>query len=151
MVKQIVENAGRGLVAGIIGTAAMTAASTLEMNLRGREGSTTPADAATKVLGIEMKDDASKATFSNLVHWGYGTAWGVARGLLGAAGLTGLPATALHFASVWGTALVMLPSLRVAPPPTEWGAEEVAIDALHHVVYVAAAGVAFDWLSSRDR
>ena len=55
-------------------------------------------------------------------------------------------ATAAHFGAVWGTALVMLPSLKVAPPPTEWGAKEIAIDALRHLVYAAVTGLAYEFL-----
>jgi hypothetical protein len=44
---------GKGLVAGLAGTAAMTASSTLEMKLRKRKGSAAPAKAAEKALGIE--------------------------------------------------------------------------------------------------
>ena len=66
----------------------MTVSSTIEQKLRGREASTAPADAAMKVLGIEgFCDDAAKSRFSNAVHWAYGTAWGVPRALLDAAGL----------------------------------------------------------------
>lgn len=44
------------------------------MKLRDSEASSAPADATMKVLGIEgFSDDAAKARFSNLVHWGYGT------------------------------------------------------------------------------
>lgn len=39
----------------------------------------------------------------------------------------------------------MLPALGVAPPATQWGAKELAIDAWHHVVY-AAAGAAYELL-----
>jgi hypothetical protein len=141
---------GRGLVAGALGTAAMTVSSTVEQKLRGRAASTAPADAAQKVLGIErFADDAAKSRFSNLVHWGYGTSWGVVRALLRAAGLPPARATAGHLAAVWGSEQVMLPALSVSPPAWEWGAEEVAIDGLHHVVYVTATGVAFELLSTR--
>lgn len=44
---------GKGLAAGLIGTAAMTISSTIEARVRQREPSTAPADAAAKVLGIE--------------------------------------------------------------------------------------------------
>jgi hypothetical protein len=37
----------------------------------------------------------------------------------------------------------MLPALDVAPPLTEWGAKEVAIDAFHHLVYATATGFAY--------
>lgn len=40
----------------------------------------------------------------------------------------------------------MLPALKVAPPLTEWGAKEISVDALHHVVYATATGVAYSLL-----
>lgn len=139
---------GRGLVAGLVGTAAMTVSSTVEMKLRGRQGSTAPADAAAKVLGIEgFCDEGAKNRFSTIVHWAYGTAWGIPRGVLAAAGLGPVAATAAHGAALWGSEQVMLPALGVAPPLWEWGALEVAIDAGHHVVYTLATSVAFEALS----
>ena len=138
---------GRGLVAGAIGTAAMTVSSTIEQKARGREASTAPADAATKVLGIEgFCDDAAKSRFSNIVHWSYGTAWGVPRALLRRAGLGPAAASSAHGAALWGSEQVMLPALGVAPPLWEWGAVEVGIDALHHAVYTVAAGAAYELL-----
>ena len=134
---------GRGLFAGAAGTAAMTLSSTLEMKLRERQGSTAPADAAAKVLGIQPRNPAGKARFSNVVHWAYGTGWGAARGVIGAAGLSGPAATGAHFAAIWPSALVMLPALGVAPPPWKWGATELGVDALHHLVYVTATSVAY--------
>lgn len=134
---------GKGLFAGLAGTAAMTVSSTLEMKLSGRAASETPAQAAEKVLKVEPEDAQSEGQFSNLVHWGYGTSWGPVRGLIGAAGLEGPRATATHFLAVWGTEQVMLPSLGVAPPFWQWGAKEVAIDAFHHLVYAGATGVAY--------
>jgi len=137
---------GKGLVAGVIGTAAMTVSSTLEAKLRGRAFSTAPARAAQKLLGIEsFGSPAAEARFSNLVHWGYGTGWGVARAVLGHV-LPPKAADAAHFAAIWGGALVMLPALDVAPPVWEWGGEEVAIDVLHHSVYVAATALVYERL-----
>jgi len=98
------------------------------------------------VLGVEPVDEEAQARFSNLVHWGYGTAWGGVRGLIAAAGLSGTTATGVHLGMVWGSEQVMLPALEVAPPLTEWGAKEIAVDALHHVVYVVATGAAYSLL-----
>ena len=137
---------GKGLVAGAIGTAAMTVSSTVEMKLSGREASTAPADAAAKLLGVKPEGDAEKARFSNVVHWAYGTSWGAVRCLLAAAGLGGLSGGGAHFAAVWGNELVMLPALDVAPPLREWGASALAIDAFHHLVYVTATSAAFVFL-----
>ncbi len=135
---------GKGLVAGCVGTAAMTVSSTIEAKLRSREGSTAPADAAAKVLGIEPVGEKEKARFSTLVHWSYGTGWGALRGVFGA---VGIPVPGLvHYGSVWGSELVMLPALEVAPPLKEWEPVEIAIDALHHAVYAAATSIAFRFL-----
>jgi hypothetical protein len=141
------EAIGKGIVAGAAGTAAMTVSSTVEAKLRGRASSAAPADAAAKVLGIkEFTGDASRSRFSNLTHWGYGTGWGVPRGLLRAAGLPASGATAAHLAAVWGSEQVMLPALQVAPPITMWGAAEAAIDAFHHAVYAIGTGIAYELL-----
>ena len=142
----VAASVGKGLFAGVVGTAAMTVSSTLEMKIRGRPGSSAPAQAAGKVLGVEPTGEAEEARFSNLVHWGYGTSWGAVRGLIGAAGLEGTGAAAVHLGAVWGTEQVMLPALDVAPPFWQWGAREVAIDALHHLVYTSATGVAYSFL-----
>jgi hypothetical protein len=136
---------GDGLVAGALGTAAMTASSTLEARLRGRPPSTAPARATAKALGIkDFEDDVARARFNDLSHWGYGTGWGVVRGLLGATGMPAHMATAAHGAAIWGSAAVALPALDVAPPFVFWGAREVAIDLLHHTVYAVATGLAYE-------
>jgi hypothetical protein len=137
---------GKGLFAGAAGTAAMTISSTLEAKLRGRGASTAPAQAAAKVLGVEPIDEEAMARFSNIVHWGYGTAWGGVRGLLTAAGLSGPASTAAHLGLLWGSEQVMLPVLEVAPPLPEMGLKEAGIDALHHLVYAAATGMAYSLL-----
>lgn len=134
-----------GLAAGVAGTAAMTVSSTLEARLRDRAPSTAPARATARALGIaEFESDAARARFNDLAHWGYGTGWGIVRGLLALAGLRGVAATAAHGAAIWGTAAVSLPALGVTAPPTQWGAREVAIDLWHHAVYAVATGVAYE-------
>jgi hypothetical protein len=143
---------GDGLVAGALGTAAMTASSTLEARLRHRAPSTAPARATAKALGIAQFDnDLAKARFNDLAHWGYGTAWGVVRGALGAAGISAARATAAHGAAVWGSAAVTLPALDIAPPFVFWGRTEIAIDVLHHAVYAVATGVAYELIAAGRR
>jgi hypothetical protein len=147
--EKLASSIGKGLVAGVAGTAAMTVSSTLEARLRGRQPSTAPARATTKALGIVSFEDAvARARFNDLSHWGYGTGWGIVRGLLDAAGLPPRKATAAHGAAVWGSAQVMLPAMDVAPPSIFWGKQELAIDAFHHAVYALASGIAYRLLSS---
>jgi hypothetical protein len=151
MLTRIADGIGKGVLAGLAGTAAMTLSSTLEAKLRGRPYSTAPAKAAARALGIEtFEDGEAYARFSNLVHWGYGTGWGVARGLLRTFGFGPRLATGGHFAALWGSALYSLPKYEVAPPVTEWAAEDVAIDVFHHLVYVSAAAVAFELLERAE-
>jgi hypothetical protein len=146
----LIESLGKGLVAGLIGTAAMTVSSTLEQKLRKRPASTAPARATAKVLGIEkFESDAAYNRFSNLSHWGYGTGWGIPRALLRTLGLPPALATAAHGAVLWGAEQVMLPSLDIAPPLVFWTAEDVAIDAWHHAVYAMATGVAYELLDGQ--
>ena len=147
----VASSIGRGLLAGFAGTAAMTISSTLEARLRGRAPSSAPARATARVLGISsFEDSVAQARFNDLSHWGYGTGWGVIRGLLAAAGLSHRKATAAHGAAVWGSAQVTLPALDIAPPAIFWPKEEVAIDALHHTVYALATGIAYELLGSSN-
>jgi hypothetical protein len=147
---RVAADVGIGLAAGLAGTAAITASTMLESKLRGREASQAPAEAAQKVLGVEPTSAKHKARFSNLVHWGYGTGWGAARGLLDAAGLPPIAATAAHAALIWGAEQAMLPTLQVAPPPTEQSATELAVDGAHHLLYAVAAGAAYSALARRQ-
>jgi hypothetical protein len=141
---------GRGLLAGFAGTAAMTVSSSLEARLRGRAASSAPARATAKVLGIsEFDSDLARARFNDLSHWGYGTGWGVVRGLLGATGMPARRATLAHAAAIYGAAQVTLPALDIAPPSIYWGAREVAIDAFHHAVYASATGLAYAAITSK--
>src|SRR5215470_18415787 len=95
--EKLASSIGRGLVAGLAGTAAMTASSTLEARLRHRAPSSAPARATAKALGIaSFENETAEARFNDLSHWGYGTGWGVVRGLFSAAGLSPHAATLAH-------------------------------------------------------
>jgi hypothetical protein len=75
------------------------------------------------------------------------SSWGAVRGLLAAAGLNGAKGSATFCGAVWGSELVMLPTLDIGVPPAwEWGAKEVAIDAFHHLLYPGATSVAYELL-----
>ena len=149
VVASLADAIGKGLVAGFAGTAAMTLSSTLEAKLRDREPSSAPARATAKMLGIkEFEDSVAQARFNDLSHWGYGTGWGVLRGLLAASHLSPRAATALHGAAIYGAAQVTLPALEIAPPSLFWAKEEIAIDAFHHAVYALATGIAYELINS---
>jgi hypothetical protein len=153
VLRAVTNGIGRGLLAGLAGAVAMTISSTIEMKRRRRPPSSAPADAAGRVLGVQPRDEDGKRRFANAVHYAYGSGWGLARAAIGAAFCAArrqrrhrrasIVEPLAHFAAVWGASLIMLPALGIAKPFWRWGAKEVAIDALHHTVYVAATDGAY--------
>ena len=128
----------------------MTVSSTLEARLRGRAPSSAPARATAKVLGITaFDDDVAQARFNDLSHWGYGTGWGVVRGLLGAAGLPPAHGDRRARRRRLGQRAGDAPRARHRAAGRSSGAsEEIAIDAFHHTVYAVATGIAYELLSN---
>lgn len=142
---------GKGLLAGLAATAAITISQLIEMKITGRKPSEAPVKMVSETVGAQPVSEVEKPKLSQEIHWAYGTSWGAARGLIGLTGLKGLPAAAVHFAAIWGTALVMLPKYKAAPPVTEEEPNAIAIDALHHAVYAVTATVVYDLLDSGSR
>jgi hypothetical protein len=142
---------GKGLLAGLAGTAAITISQMIEMRITKRKASEAPVKVAEQVTDVKPAAEESKQKVSREIHWAYGTSLGIARGLIGLSGLSGLPAIGAHFAAVWGAAIVMLPSFNAGPKVTEEEPKAIAIDAMHHAVYAIAAGLTYDALDSRRR
>src|SRR4051794_10254834 len=115
MVGSVAGKIGRGVIAGLAGTTAITISQMIEMRLRKRESSTAPAEAASQVLGVhdvlEKADDSQKQNLSQVVHWSYGTSWGTVLALLDVRGLEGVPAALAQFARIWAAALFVMPRL----------------------------------------
>lgn len=166
---------GKGVVAGLAGTVAITISQMIEMQLTNRGSSNAPMKVAKKVLGVEPKGQAelevekrdpdserneeelkqsvqdNAEQFSQFLHFLYGTSWGVARGALDLAGLKGIPATIAHFGAIWGAAQVMLPAADASEPITKWSPKQIAVDVAHHVVYACAAGAVYDAMDRYGR
>lgn len=146
------EAMGRGLAAGLAGTAAMTVSSTLEARLRDRGDSDTPAQAVETVVGADgfVSEDAKMRT-NQLAHWGYGTGLGAIRGVLDIVGLGRNAADVAFHAAVWGAEQTMLPALDLAPPASSWGGKEIASDLTHHTVYSLTTNLAYRVLTPTQR
>ena len=142
---------GKGLLAGIAATAAMTLSQMIEMKITKRGPSNATLKVAGDAAGVKPATEEDKQQLSQELHWSYGTAWGVARGLIGLTGLKGLPATLVHFGAVWGTALIMLPKHDAAKPINQQQPKEIAIDVLHHGIYAITAGLVYDALDAGSR
>jgi hypothetical protein len=135
----------------LVGTAAITVSQRIESKIRGREPSTAAAEAVENVLDVEPRHGKAEQQLNTVAHFGYGTMWGVPRGLLGVVGLGPVAATLLHFVGVQTAAMVVVPKTTDAPPPTQWPKREIAIETLHHLVYALAAGATYSFLTRSER
>jgi hypothetical protein len=138
----------RGAVAGAVGTATMTAAQAVEMKATGREPSTTPAEVAKRLIEGVLQREVSESetgTLNNVMHWLYGTSWGVAYGIVeGSRSRPPSLRSGLVFGSVvWAASLIELPALGVAPPVWEYPPRELVSDVALHLAYGAGAAAAF--------
>ena len=139
----------RGMVAGAIGTVAMTLSERLEMSISGREASEVPGQVAAHL--VPGKDAGSVADVQRLnapMHWAHGIGMGAVRGALDTAGLRGPAASAAHFALLWGGDVALYRALGIADVPWRWEADELASDLLHKGVYAVVTGAVYDALSS---
>jgi hypothetical protein len=144
--RNVAAETGLGVMAGLVGTAAMTASTLIEMRLRGRPASPMPARAASKVLGVKPEGEKQEKRLGALTHFAYGTGWGAVRGIFGCLGLPASAASAAHLATVWGAEQVVFPTLNLGPPVPKWGVKETAIDLLHHLVYEGATSTTYELL-----
>ena len=137
----------RGMVAGAVGTAAMTLSQRVEMSLSGRAPSTVPGQVGAHLLpGADPADPSDVTRLGGPVHWGHGIAMGALRGVLDGAGLEGPAASAAHFALVWGGDAALYRTLGIADVPWRWSADELGADLLHKGVYAAVTGAVYDAL-----
>ncbi len=135
----------RGMVAGAVGTMAMTVSELLEMSLSGREGSQVPGQVGAHLLpNRDPQSTSDAATLNNPVHWVHGISMGAVRGLLDVAGLRGPAASAARFALLWGGDTALYRALKIADVPWRWTAADLATDLLHKGLYAAITGATHD-------
>jgi len=149
-ISEVSGDLGRGLVSGLAGTIAISFSQLVEMKITHRPSSNSPVDAAGEVLGFIPKDDKHKKMLNNLVHFTYGTLWGVVKGMFTDLGINKNLATFLQFISLWGTELIMLPSLNKSAPVYKWSSKEIWKDVLHHSIYSIASGWIFELLKKHS-
>jgi hypothetical protein len=155
--KRIAAGAVRGVVAGVAGTAAMTAHQLLVGRHRGRPLRTpvprtwaeapAPAQVAKRLLGRRVTKQ-QVPLLTNVMHWGYGVSWGIPYGVVRAArGGREIPSGAALGAAVWALSYAQLVPLGIYEPPWRYPPRELALDLSYHLVYgfgVAGAYAALD-------
>ncbi len=159
---------GRGLLAGLAGTAAMTAWQALAAKLQsaGGEGAEpagstgdpweqAPAPArVAKLIGegvFHLEVPAEKIGFlTNMMHWGTGTSWGGVYGLLaGARGRSTLGDGLAFGTVVWASSYAQLVPLGIYEPPWKYPLRVEAFDLSYHLVYGGATAIACAVLAHR--
>lgn len=141
----------RGMLAGVVGTIAMTISERLEMAVTGREASQVPGEVAAHLLPGRHPEVASDVEQLNSpMHWAHGISMGALRGLLDAGGMRGSTATVAHFALLWGGDAMLYRALGVADAPWRWSADELAADLLHKGVYAVVTGAVYDALAEPE-
>jgi hypothetical protein len=156
----------RGLLAGVAGTAAMTAWQELSAKLTAAddqeprqqpddpwEQASAPAQVARRIIEGVFKREASPAlipVLTHATHWAYGTTWGGVYGLVAGSTARRRPLRrGLAFGTaVWAMSYVQLVPMGLYEPPWKYPPKDLAMDLSYHLVYGAAAGLAYRVLAS---
>jgi hypothetical protein len=140
---------GRGMLAGAVGTAAMTISERLEMTATGRSASEVPGKVGAHLLpGKDPGSPSDVAGLNGPVHWAHGITMGALRGALDVAGMRGPRTSVAHFALLWGGDAALYRLLGIAEEPWHWSAGDLATDLLHKGVYAGVTGATYDALTS---
>ncbi len=151
-----------GVAAGLAGTAVMTATAALYARWRGDveadESGVVPVldfdnsdhvvIAAATLLRIDPRSRLARQALFHLVHWGYGSAVGIARVALRR--VREPAATALYFAGCQTMACTLFPVLGETPPPWEWSREQLAVSVVQHAIYAGTVSTALTVLQRRQ-
>ncbi len=135
---------GRGVVAGLVGVAAMTAGEKLEQALTGRPDSYVPARALLTLLGRSPSDDDRPVVWNHLMHWGTGALVGGLRGLWAEVGLRGPRAHLAHTVVRLAFDQTVENATGVGAPPHTWPVSEQVVDVAHKAVYALVTGLVAD-------
>ena len=145
----------RGLVAGALGTGAMTLHQTLVSELRSSrssdgssskskqgeswESAPAPAVVAKRILeGVFRRNVPAQriGLLTNAMHWAYGTGWGAVYGLVeGTVRASPLAAGPLFGGVVWAASYAQLVPMGLYEPPWTYPVKTLANDLGYHVTY----------------
>jgi hypothetical protein len=160
----------RGVVAGVAGTAAMTAWQDVAQRLRSAgadedgdgaespqdpwEQASAPAKVGRRLLeGVLHKPVPADriGLLTNVMHWGYGTGWGALWGLVaGTARPRRRVRAGVAFGTfVWAMSYAELVPMGLYEPPWASPPQELALDLSYHLAYGAGLGAAWAVVDGR--
>jgi len=136
----------RGLAAGLLGVAAMTAAEKLEQVFTRRPNSFVPAHTLERVLGLPEKPDEERLWLNWTMHWGQGIVLGAVRALMAERGLRGPVGSFMFMNLRLLNDQTLENATGVGAPPWTWPIDEQVVDLLHKAIYAFVTGAAADRL-----
>ena len=142
----LVDLAGRGLLAGLVGVAVMTAAEKMEQLLTGRPSSFTPAHTLERILNLPRKPDQERLWLNWGMHWGQGILLGALRALMAQRGMRGPMGSFIFMNLRLLNDQALENATGVGAPPWTWPVDEQVIDLLHKAVYAFTTGLVADRL-----
>jgi hypothetical protein len=140
----------QGLIAGLTGTAVMTAAEKLEQRLTGRPDSHVPARVLARLTGLPERPGRQPTWLNLTMHYGQGALVGVLRSVMAQAGLRGPVASGMFTVVRLTSDQILENATGVGAPPQTWPRRELAVDVVHKAVYGFATGAVADVLAARD-
>lgn len=136
----------RGLVAGLAGVAAMTAAEKAEQALTGRPDSFVPAHTLERLLTLPSKPNRERLWLNWAMHWGQGVLMGAVRTLMADRGVRGPMGSFLFLNLRLLNDQTLENATGVGALPWTWSVGEQIIDLLHKAIYAFATGAVADRL-----
>ena len=138
-------------MAGTAGTAALTAAYSIERRIRRSnrsldyDDSLVPGKIVVSILHLGHVTNREDDELGLALRWSYGSAFGIWHGLLRRR-VTEPTATAIFAATLMSATLALFPLLGRTPPPWRWPASYLATSFATHAVYALTVGITDDAL-----
>ncbi len=134
--------AARGVAAGLLGVAAMTAAEKLEQAATHRPNSYVPGRALLTLISGRQPGDWDQPLLANhSMHWGTGALLGALRGIWAAVGLRGPRAHLAHLVVRLSFDQTMENVTGVGAPPHTWPMREQVVDVGHKALFSLVTGL----------
>lgn len=146
--KIVGRGAGKGMLAGVVGTAAMLASEKLEQKITGRPNSYIPAHTLERFLGLSTKPDAERTWLNEAAHWALGVVPAALRGIMAEGGMRGPLSSSMFFATRLSTDETMENVAGTGKPPWSWPPRDIVPGMFHKAVYAFATGAVADRLAS---
>ncbi len=133
--------AGLGMLSGVAGVAAMTAAEKLEQLGTHRPNSYVPARALLTLLGRTPRDTDQPPVWNHVMHWGTGALLGTVSGVWAVLGLRGPRAYLAHTVVRLAFDQSVENVTGVGAPPHTWPRQEQIVDLAGKAIYSFTTGL----------